>query len=288
MPAPENPTAVAVIGCGRMGGGIAAALAGRCVTVYAYDENREALGALPQEVLRSGTIAAAVEAATTVLTVVPGPPELDVVADQILAAAARGTNWLQMSTVSPNQVRRLWHRARVTEVELMDVAIVGTPTLAKQGELTVLVGGEDGSLDPELLAAIGTPVWCGSLGAGMTPKVIANLLSGAITTATGEALAIGRRSGIPDDVLVSTLMKTGARNGQLEGPYPERSMRGDIKTHFSTEVALKDVELGLELASELRLVAATGEGARAALMRSVAAGYQAADVTALLSALLAD
>jgi 4-hydroxybutyrate dehydrogenase / sulfolactaldehyde 3-reductase len=276
-----------------MGGGIAAALAERGASVNAYDADPTALERLLADapgVHAASSPAAAVDGAAALLTVVPGPAELAAVADDLLNVDPGPVPyaWLQMSTVGPPQIAEIAARAAARGITVTDVGIVGSPPQASAGELTLLVGGLDEVAAParSVLDAIGSVMACGGSGTGMTVKVLANLLGGAITTATGEALAIGRRLGVPDAVLVEGLMATGARNVHLQGPYAERALRGDLRPAFTTTLALKDVRLGLDLAEQLNLPVPTSAGAASALEHSSAAGYAEADVTALFAALV--
>jgi 3-hydroxyisobutyrate dehydrogenase-like beta-hydroxyacid dehydrogenase len=110
---------------------------------------------------------------------------------------------------------------------------------------------------------------CGPVGCGQVVKILNNMLVFQHTVALAEAMAIGRRNGVPADVLLPTMAKGSGdsfvlRNhgmkAMLPGTFPERA--------FSVRYAMKDLSYALAMADEAGLQV---EGARLAMRRLQAA-----------------
>ena len=95
---------------------------------------------------------------------------------------------------------------------------------------------------------------CGPVGCGQVVKILNNMLVFQHTVALAEAIAIGRRNGVPADVLLPTIAKASGdsfvlRNhgtkAMLPGVFPERA--------FSVRYAMKDLSYALELAADAGL-----------------------------------
>lgn len=105
-----------------------------------------------------------------------------------------------------------------------------------------------------LLEAMGKQsIHCGGPGAGMSVKLINNLLAMTILAADMEALAMGVRAGLKPDVLLRVLCLTFADNKPLHTLVPEKILQGDHEPGFKAVLAHKDVGLAVDFASSLRV-----------------------------------
>ena len=102
---------VGFIGIGTMGASMALNVRAKGYDVVVNDIRREA--AAPH--LKAGATWAdsarkVAEAADVVFTSLPGPKEVEAVADDLFAGMRKGTAWFDLSTNSPTVVRRLSER----------------------------------------------------------------------------------------------------------------------------------------------------------------------------------
>ena len=107
---------------------------------------------------------------------------------------------------------------------------------------------------------------CGPVGCGQVVKILNNMLVFQHTAALAEAIAIGRRNGVPPEVLLPTMamgsgdsfvLRNHGMKAMLPGVFPERA--------FSTRYAMKDLSYALEMADAVRAGHEGGEtGDRAA------------------------
>ena len=249
-------TKVAVVGLGAMGSRIAGRLiaAGNDVVVWNRDHTKtEPLtqaGATSAE-----TPAAAAGRAEVVITMVSNPAALRSVTegeDGVIAGAEDGTVIVQMSTVGPAPVLQL-ASALPPEIGLLDAPVLGSTAEAEAGSLHIFVGGDDELVErwSPLLSTLGQVHQVGPVGAGSAAKLVANSTLVGLIGMLGEALALARTVGLPDevafDVLATTALGAQAerrRDSVESGEYPPR---------FALSLAKKDADLILEAATDAAL-----------------------------------
>lgn len=104
------------------------------------------------------------------------------------------------STLSPRYVRALRDRLPAG-LALVDAPMSGAPIAAQERRLSFMLGGEATWIDRlmPLFRAMGSSFHhMGDVGAGMTAKVLNNLIAASSTAATRTALAWGRALGVED------------------------------------------------------------------------------------------
>jgi 3-hydroxyisobutyrate dehydrogenase-like beta-hydroxyacid dehydrogenase len=103
-----------------------------------------------------------------------------------------------------------------------------------------------------ILETMGSDVThCGAVGCGQVVKILNNMLVFQHTAALAEAIALGRRNGVPAEVLLpaialgsgdSFVLRSHGMKSMLPRVFPERA--------FSTRYAMKDLSYALEMASQ--------------------------------------
>jgi len=157
------------------------------------------------------------------------------------------------STSSVSLTRAIGERLAARGVAFADAPVARTREAAARGELSIMVGATDAVFAHvrPLLETMGTDVThCGPVGCGQVVKILNNMLVFEHTAALAEAMAIGRRHGVPPEVLLPTMAKGSGdsfvlRNhgmkSMLPREFPERA--------FSTRYAIKDLSYALEMAA---------------------------------------
>ncbi len=188
---------IGVVGCGQMGRPMAEALVAAGFQTRGLDIlEPSSFGAFaPWMTDRPADMADR----DTVISVVRDMPQTEAVLfDAGLAAAPNLRRLVISSTVSPKYVRALAGRLP-KHVALVDAPMSGAPIAAQERRLSFMLGGA-----PETLAklepvfrAMGTTIHAiGPLGAGMTAKVLNNLIAASSVTATRLALDWGAELGL--------------------------------------------------------------------------------------------
>jgi 3-hydroxyisobutyrate dehydrogenase-like beta-hydroxyacid dehydrogenase len=277
---------VAFAGLGAMGSRMAERLldAGHELVVW----NRTEAKTRPLAERGAAVAASPAEAAgraEVVLSMVADPAALRAVTEGpagIAAGVADSATVIEMSTVGPEAVSRL-ASVLPTGVGLLDAPVLGTLPEAESGTLRIFIGGPGPLVERwmPLLSTLGRPAHLGPLGAGAAGKLVANTTLLGVLGVLGEAVALGRGLGLPDEATFGVLAGTPvAAQAERRRPVLEG---GEYPTRFTLALARKDAGLILSAAAaagvDLRLVAAT----QTWLADAAAAGRDEQDYSAVLT-----
>lgn len=126
--------------------------------------------------------------------------------DGLLDALGEGSTVLVHSTILPPTAVRLAEVARRSGVTLADAPVSGGASRARSGELTVMLGGDEPTGDArEVLAALGTAVSTGPIGAGAAVKLANQLSMLASLAALHEGLELASRFGADERIVLDVL-----------------------------------------------------------------------------------
>lgn len=193
-----------VAGCGAMGLPMAEALAAAGLDTRGYDL-----------VPRAGAVRLAdwqsfCGEVETVISVVRDVPETEALLfgpDGLIANAPHLSRLVISSTVAPPYIHDL--RKRLDQaVALIDAPMSGAPIGARERRLSFMLGGADADIAPLMPAfrAMGQEIrHLGPLGAGMTMKVLNNMVGAASVVATRLARDWAGAAGIDPAVVLSVL-----------------------------------------------------------------------------------
>jgi len=235
--------------------------------------------------------------AETIFLCLPGEPEVRGVClgapgrDGLVAQVRRGQTVADMSTCPVALARELGLAFRAREVDFADAPIARTAQAARDGTLSIMVGGEAAVFERlrPFLACMGSEVThCGAVGAGQAVKLMNNMVVAETVVALAEALAIARASGVVDPrVLFETLTKGSAdsfvlRNHGLKALLPDRH---PTEGAFPTRYILKDLSYAIALAESSGVRLEQAEATRRLLERTAAMGWNDAYYTAVIHAI---
>jgi 3-hydroxyisobutyrate dehydrogenase-like beta-hydroxyacid dehydrogenase len=280
---------VGIVGLGAMGSRVARRLLGAGHSLVVWNRTpapAEELGQLGAAVAESpAEVARRVE---VLLTMVRDPRALQQVTEPpagIAAATRPPLAVIELSTVGPAAVARL-RAALPGGVELLDAPVLGSLAEVESGTLQLFVGGEPAAAERwlPLLEVLGTPLYVGPLGSGAAAKLVANLTLIGTIGLFGEAVALGRSLGLPDDKVFQVLAKTS-----LAGQVDRRRASiesGDYPPRFKLSLARKDADLVLDAGAGIAL--RLTEAARSWLADADAAGLGEADYSAVLARILGE
>ena len=268
---------VGFIGLGVMGEPMCANLRRKSgLTVLAHDMRNEPVQRLAADGVTGASPRDIARHADVILLSLPDGPAVQAVIAALEPHLSAGQTVVDMSTAPVALTREIGARLTGAGVHFADAPVARTREAALRGDLSITVGATDdlfAHLAP-LLAHMGSDVThCGPVGTGQVVKILNNMLVFENTCAVAEAIALGRRNGVPAEKLLPALAKGSGdsfvlRNHGMKAmmvdEYPERA--------FSTLYAMKDLSYALAMADEAGLDV---EGARLAMRRfeaSVKAG----------------
>lgn len=249
---------IAVIGYGRMGRPMARRLmdAGHAVTVFDLE------GAALRTARSDGadTAASAADASRTasvLVTLLPHPESVRAAAEEqggLLSGLREDAVWLEMSSSHPEVTRTLASRAAERHAGFLDAPVSGGVSRARDGTLTIMVGGDPGLLEsvrPVLETLGDNIVHVGPRpGDGDLVKTLNNLLSAVNLTAAAEAIAVALRGGLKADVVVDTIAASTGSSHALAVKFPRDVLTGTFGAGFTIDQMLKDLRISRSVADE--------------------------------------
>ncbi len=294
--APEPATGgsgrVGFVGLGIMGSRMAANLARAGHDLTVFNRTRTTADAWVGE--HGGSVAASpaeVGAASDVVItmVVDGDQVAEVLLgdEGVAHGAAAGTLCVDMSTIAPEQTRAIGSELAERGLSMLDAPVTGSSPRAEDGTLTIMAGGSAGDFaraEPLLRVMGDLVLHVGTLGQGEMVKLINNSVAAANCATVGEALLVGRATGVDLDALVQVMAKGSGGSAMLDlKSGPMRSH--DFTTLFKLEHMLKDVRLCLEEAQAADVPFGAAARARDVLVAAMALGHAEHDFAALIEAL---
>jgi 3-hydroxyisobutyrate dehydrogenase len=260
---------IGFIGTGVMGTGIINNLLkhGNDVTVY----NRTKAHA--QAVLDQGAKWAATPAAATtgneiVFTMVGFPRDVEEVyygQDGVLTAAQDGQYLVDMTTSRPSLAQRIAIDGEKKGAHVIDAPVSGGDVGAKNGTLTVMLGGQRTDVDaiaPVLDQFSASRHYFGPAGSGQHAKAANQIMIAGTMTGMTEMLVYAKQAGLNLNEVIKTVGGGAAANWSLSN-YGPRVLKGDYTPGFFAKHFLKDLRIALEEADKMNLdLPATKEAKR--------------------------
>jgi 3-hydroxyisobutyrate dehydrogenase len=278
-------TRIAFLGLGHMGLPMAVNLVKAGHEVHGFDlvpAAVEAAKAAGIPVASSG--ADAVSGAEVVITMFPaGRHVIAAYQDELLAAAAPGTLFIESSTIAVDEARTAHQLATDAGHRSIDAPVSGGVVGAEAGTLAFMVGGSDEDFEAAkpLLDVMGKRiVHCGGPGLGQAAKVCNNMILGISQIAVAEAFVLAERLGLEHQAMYDVVSQASGQcwalttNCPVPGPVPGSPANRDYQPGFAGALMAKDLGLALQaieqtstdaqmgrLAQQIYAAFAAGEGA---------------------------
>jgi 4-hydroxybutyrate dehydrogenase/sulfolactaldehyde 3-reductase len=195
--------------------------------------------------------------ADMIVTVVPDSPDVEAVIlgpDGVLAGARPGTILIECSTIDPHVTQRVGRVVQKAGCRMVDAAMGRSSKEAEEGRLLFMVGADPKDFETvrPVLEAMGTDIfYCGGPGAGITMKMVNNLLNISILAADLEALVLGAKAGLDIEVMLRVLSSTAANNPHLKITVQDQVLAGNYEPGFKAALAHKDLGLAQNMAARL-------------------------------------
>lgn len=257
---------IGFIGLGNMGGPMATNLAKAGHEVRGFD----IAGTTAEGVAQASDIAAAVQTADAVITMLPDGPILRSVTSEIVPHAQKGAVMIDCSTVDVESARAAAQAAQEHGLMAVDAPVSGGITGAAAGTLTFMAGGsaEAFAKAEPLFEIMGQKaVHCGESGAGQAAKICNNMILGITMIGTCEAFALADKLGLDRqkmfDVVSTSSGYSWTMNAYCPAPGigPQSPADNGYKPGFASELMLKDLRLSQQAAEAVGME--TNMGARA-------------------------
>lgn len=247
-------TGIGVAGCGRMGGPMLAAMIDAGLDARGFDVRPPGdfgpimarMTADPAEFARGLRV---------LITVVRDIAQTEAVlfgAQGFVARAKTLETVVISSTLSPRYVRAL--RDRIPDkIALVDAPMSGAAVAAQERRLSFMLGGADADLDRihPALAAMGRHFHrMGPFGAGMSAKVLNNLLAASNTAMTRLVLDWADASMIDPARLLALVQTSSGQNWFASNFETIEFSRDGMAPDNTIAILVKDIESALDAAPE--------------------------------------
>ena len=195
------------------------------------------------------------EGSDVIITMLPGPPQVEeVVAGEggLLEGAREGSLIIDMSTSSPILARELARTARERGVGMLDAPVSGGDVGAKNGTLSIMVGGEEDDFERArpLFGVMGeTVVHVGGAGAGQVVKACNQIVVALVIEAVCEALVLGSKAGVAPYRVVEALAGGLVANKVL-AVKSEKFLSHEFTPGGKVEYHRKDLRIALAAGRE--------------------------------------
>ncbi|SDR61334.1 NAD(P)-dependent oxidoreductase [Paraburkholderia tuberum] len=262
---------VGYIGLGAMGGALARHLIGK-FPLSVFDLNQKAVDAF----VELGATAAATPAelarnSDVVLLCLPRSSDVEAVLfgpNGVAQGLSSGKIVVDQTSGVPAETRGFARQLEEKGVLLFDAPVSGAMATAIAGTISIIASGPKEAFQRALpvLQSISPNVFhCGErVGNGQTMKTVNNMMNVSCRLATLEVVAMGRKFGLPLEVMTEAINATTARNYTSQGMLPAIA-QGRQSTKFWLALQVKDIHQAIGLAAEQRVPMPIGGVARSIL-----------------------
>ena len=242
---------IGFIGVGIMGRSMVRNLMKAGYEVHIYARTK----AKVEDVISEGavfhdSIADCVKDRDAVITIVGFPQDVEEVyfdSGNILDSASPGTYLIDMTTTSPMLAEKICEEGTKRGFHVLDAPVTGGDTGAKEGTLSILVGGErqDYEACHPLFEAMGTNInYEGKAGSGQHCKLANQIMIAGTLSGVCEALTYAKEKGLDPDTFMKSVA-TGAAGSRQIDLYGPKIIAGDYAPGFFMKHFIKDMKLAL-------------------------------------------
>jgi len=243
---------IGFVGLGVMGGPMAANLLAKGFRVMAQDVRREAVDQLAARgASPAGGLEDLVGCDAVIVMVNTDAQAREVIEALISLLRERPRPIVSMSTVLPSTARELGEKAGAAGIGFLDAPVSGGPIVAQLGRLAIMVGGDRALFEEAkpALEAMGDAIrHVGPLGAGLTVKLVNNMIAISTVPLVMEALRIGLAQGIELPTMIEVIKASSGNTWITEEweqakMFLEFALRDPSQLDALVKTGLKDMEL---------------------------------------------
>lgn len=250
---------IGFIGTGVMGSGIVNNLLNANYEVHVYNRTKSKTDPL----VAKGAIwydspKAITENSDIIMSMVGFPQDVENIYfndDGIFAGVSSEKIIVDMTTSTPSLAKKIGARADELNVKAIDAPISGGDLGAKNGTLTIMVGGNKEAYEtllPIFEVIGGTFNYFGNYGAGQHTKMANQIMIAGTMTGMTELLVYAKAAGLDLNKVLDTVGGGSAANWSLTN-YSPRILKNDYTPGFFAKHFLKDLRIALDEAENMNL-----------------------------------
>lgn len=243
---------IGFVGLGIMGKSMARNLMKAGYELHIYARTKEKV----EDIISEGAIfhnsvgecAAEVDAMVSIVGYPTDVEEVYFGENGILNSAKPGTYAIDMTTSSPKLAKKIYDAAKKKGIYALDAPVTGGDTGAKNGTLSILVGGdkEDYEACHAIFEAMGTNInYEGGPGCGQHTKMANQIMIAGTLSGVCEAMSYAKAQGLNLRTLLDSVATGAAGSKQLDA-FGVKIMNGDYAPGFFMKHFIKDMNLAVE------------------------------------------
>ena len=246
-------TKAAFIGLGNMGYPMAGHLSKAEVEVTVYNRTAKKAEAWVAEYggAMAATPAKAAQGADMVLTCVGNDDDLRAVIlgpDGALAGMGAGALIIDHTTASAMAAREIAEMASEKGVGFLDAPVSGGQEGARNGALTVMVGGDEADFakgEPVMRSYAKAVILMGPVGSGQLTKMVNQICCSCAIQALAEGMNFAVKAGLDAHQVVDVISKGAAQSWQMEN-RGKTMVDGTFDFGFAVDWMRKDLDICLD------------------------------------------
>jgi 2-hydroxy-3-oxopropionate reductase len=247
---------IGYIGLGLMGKSIARNILKAGFPLVVHNRSRAAVDELVAEGASAAFSPSEVASQVDVIfTNLPDTPDVEMVAlgpGGIIEGAHEGLIFVDNSTIKPSVAQMISEKLAEKGVWALDAPVSGGDIGARNGTLTIMVGGREEALAVvyPVFEAMGKKIThIGPAGTGQIAKAANQIMVAAQMVAMGELLVFAQKSGADPRKVVEAI-KGGAAQCWTLDVKPQRLFAGNRQPGFKARMQAKDLNIIMESARE--------------------------------------
>ena len=271
---------IAFIGTGVMGSSVVRHLLQANYKITIYTRTKEKAAALIEAGAQwSETASEATANADIVFTMVGYPADVESIyfgENGIFEGSKEGKIIVDMTTSSPALAKRIEQEAKSRNMAAIDAPVSGGDIGAKNGTLSIMCGGDAEVFEKifPILSVFGKDiVYQGLAGAGQHTKMCNQIAIATNMIGVCEAIAYAEQAGLDPETVLKSISSGAAGSWSLSNLAP-RMLKGDFEPGFYIKHFLKDMDIALNEAEQMKLSLPGLELARSMYNRLVGKGLE--------------
>ena len=177
--------------------------------------------------------------------------------DGAFAGMGKGTIFVDHTTASATVARELAGIAERSGFAFLDAPVSGGQAGAENGQLTVMVGGDQSTFDraaPVIQSFAKACRLLGPSGSGQLAKMMNQICIAGVVQGLAEAIHFGKSAGMDVEAVIDVISKGAAQSWQMENRY-KTMLAGKYDFGFAVDWMRKDLGIVLDEArhNEARL-----------------------------------
>ncbi|MBC2003762.1 NAD(P)-dependent oxidoreductase [Listeria booriae] len=181
--------------------------------------------------------------------------ELYLAEDGLLTRLRSGAIAIDMTTSSPNLAKQIAEEGKALNIAVLDAPVSGGDIGAKNGTLTIMVGGEQEAFEaaePVLNTMGQSVILQGAAGAGQHTKMVNQIAIASNMIGVTEALCYAKKAGLDPEKVLASISGGAAGSWSLSNLIP-RVLQDDFAPGFFIKHFIKDMRIALDEAKQMNL-----------------------------------